>query len=157
MWMCLDCGKQFYLSTAEVGMVVCPYCGSQDVQEPAPCGSCGPCHVTPSVLSTFSPSTISDSMIIGNLEHYGVSWPDIFNLVWGINPMVLDVFSKEHRKVVADILLEQTKEEESDDPIEKKLHRIIAELLYVKYEKNINDYVEAAIKRMNAAHNTRRR
>jgi len=78
-----------------------------------------------------------------------VEWPDIFSLVWGVDPKILNTFPKEYRVVVSDILREMAKEEESNDYIDKKLHRIIIELLYVEYKKQVNDYVKAEILKMN--------
>lgn len=141
LWQCFSCRKRFH--PAKVLSSVCPVCGSDSIQE-----------ILGLDLSTTRMGILSDAMAIDSLLRCGVTWPDIFNLVWGLDPQALNAFPKKYRMIVSDILLEMTKEEESYDCIDKKLHHIIVELLYVAYEKQVYDYIGSEAKKMNA--NSRR-
>lgn len=144
MWQCFSCNTRF-IPEAYRPTISCPACGS---------------HATGEILAcqgeTYGSSPVpSDAMVIDSLLRCAVDWPNIFNLVWGVDPGALNCLPAKHRKIVSDILQEKVKEEESDDYIDKKLHHIIVELLYVAYEKQVYDYVDSEIEKMNAENNRR--
>ncbi len=150
MRYCSYCKLRFIPSRSNLVPVICPVCHSPEF--------CREVSPEPEMGRNFEQGAVavgilSDAMAVDSLRRCGVDWPDIFNLVWGVDPKALNAFPKEHRMIVSDILSEMTKEEESDDYVDKKLHHIIVELLYFAYEKQVCDYVESETKKMDAANN----
>lgn len=82
-----------------------------------------------------------DAFIMNSLVRCRVGSPTIFSLLWGDYMADRRCFPSELRKTVTDIILEEQKKEKSYDPEEKKLHSIIIDLLYVMYEKQVDDIV----------------
>lgn len=86
----------------------------------------------------------SNLFIINSLKKCEVDWPTIFGLVWGEKMIDSEEFPLELRTIVANIYYREEGKEEYLDPLEKKLHSIITDLLCVLYEKQVNDIVERA-------------
>lgn len=88
-------------------------------------------------------SSTDDAFIVNSLKKSGVEdWPTIFSLVWGDGMANGTAFPEAIREIVGTIAREEERKEESYDLVEKKLHSIIIDLLYVMYEKQVNDTVE---------------
>jgi len=85
----------------------------------------------------------NDVFIINSLRRCDVSAPVIFSLVWG-QDMTDEKFPPNIRKIVAEIINEEEKKQESLDSSDMKLHSIILDLLQVMYEKEVMDIVVAA-------------
>jgi len=83
----------------------------------------------------------NDAFVMNSLGRCGVDYPTTFSLVWGDRIACSDGFPFELRKIVSDIIQEEEKKEESLDPWDKRLHGIVIDLLYVLYEKQVNDLV----------------
>lgn len=79
----------------------------------------------------------------------GVDWPTIFSLVWGDEMTSNENFPDKLRIAVADVFLEIRKLEECLDPEERKIHSIVIDLLYLLYEKQVMETIEAAKKAAN--------
>lgn len=167
MWKCFGCGRHLSIVRNDVTGLTCPYCGSRDVtrieegsslakeaiannwghfyspevQEPYS-------YQVKSEVSTLDYGAISsvqkDGFILNGLKRCGVDYPTMFSLLWGDNMAKDVVFPAVLRKLVTDIIQEIERKEKSYDLAEKKLHGIIINLLYVLYEKQVNDIVERA-------------
>ena len=130
MWICNDCMRRFNLVKIQKE-VFCPFCGSVNVRVGLP-----------EEGSLMDNILIDDQVIVRSLLRCGVDYSTIFNLVWGEKMIDNEEFPLELRTVVANIYYREKGKGECLDPIEKKLHGIIIDILYVLYEKQITDLVE---------------
>ena len=161
MWKCFGCGR--YLGMVEenlaTGLTICLYCGSHDVtrieegsllSKEAIANNWG--HSSKDQVSSVTPTRNDDAFIVNSLlrcvapdaegKNNPVDYPTIFSLVWGDKMIDNENFPLELRTIVANIHYREKGKEECLDPIEKKLHDIIIDLLYILYEKQVNDLVE---------------
>lgn len=155
MWVCFDCDRHF--KGPDIG-ITCPYCRSEDIAEIEKGSSLEKnglaanrcehphCRLSQKPYSYQEPFTVlDDSFIVGNLMRCGVDNPTIFSLVWGHRMACEEGFPLELRKIVIDIIQEEEKKREFQDPLERKLHNIIIDLLQVMYEKQVNNLVKSII------------
>lgn len=85
---------------------------------------------------------MEDAFLISSLLRCGLDMPRIFGLVWGDKICTVEGFPLEIRTLVDDIIQEEIKKKESVDSQEKRLHSVIIDLLWLLYQKCVNEFVD---------------
>jgi len=87
----------------------------------------------------------SDTYIINSLLRCGLDFPTIFSLVWGdAIAYNNNAFPDKLRKIAKDIIQEE-KDKEIFDRMDRKLHSIILDLLLLLYKQEVNNLCEDII------------
>ena len=79
------------------------------------------------------------------LKEVGLSKADIAIHLWGINGLLrapTKCVPDDIKKLIREFIEEQQKENESIDPIDKKIYKLQTELLYCMIKKRLGDQIE---------------